>query len=96
MEVPLGREGKIMVEEEYLAFLIEQANAKMQLNSQRIETLEVIVTDIMEKLEKEEREEETKKSRIISKKCEREKNVEENNVEEFMDEDNILESLFQN
>ena len=41
LEVPIGRDGIVLVEEKYLKFLIEEANAKMKLNCERIKVLEV-------------------------------------------------------
>ncbi|XP_010152087.1 PREDICTED: tRNA wybutosine-synthesizing protein 3 homolog [Eurypyga helias] len=37
LEVPLSRQGKLMVSEEYIEFLVDVANGKMEENSRRID-----------------------------------------------------------
>ena len=97
LEVPIGIDGRILVEEKYLEFLIEQANVKMKLNCERIKVLEEVMTNELFKLtevgvgkEGKRREESTLNKEALKKN----KNKEINCVYEFKDETNILESLF--
>ena len=97
LEVPIGIDGRILVEEKYLEFLIEQANVKMKLNCERIKVLEEVMTNELFKLtevgvgkEGKRREESTLNKEALKKN----KNKEINCVYEFKDENNILESLF--
>ncbi|KAI6649581.1 tRNA wybutosine-synthesizing protein 3-like [Oopsacas minuta] len=96
LEVPIGRDGSILVEEKYLKFLVEEANIKMNLNCERINVLELAITNEITRL-------------LEMGVCQQENNHQErtlihkeNGMEikklkidsKFKDEDNILENLF--
>ena len=98
LEVPIGRDGGIIVEDRYLEFIIEQANAKMKLNCERIKVLEKAITNELFKLtEVGARKDEKISEKSILKKdgfLSKNKDKQVICVDKFKDENNILESLF--
>ncbi|KAI6658877.1 tRNA wybutosine-synthesizing protein 3-like protein isoform X1 [Oopsacas minuta] len=95
LEVPIGRDGSILVEEKYLKFLVEEANIKMNLNCERIKVLELAITNEIRLLEMGVCQQENKhQERTLIHK---ENGMEIKKLEfdtEFKDEDNILENIF--
>lgn len=90
LEVPIGRNGVVLVEEKYLKFLIDEANAKMKLNFERIKMLEVALISELANLTNVQVTEKEKIQPLYRK----EKNKQSQSSKEFGDEEDILGNLF--
>ena len=90
LEVPIGRNGVVLVEEKYLKFLIDEANAKMKLNFERIKVLEVALISELANLTNVQVTEKEKIQPLYRK----EKNKQSQSSKEFGDEEDILGNLF--
>ena len=93
LEVPIGRDGVVLVEEKYLNFLIEEANAKMKLNCERIKVLEVALISELANL--------TNVQVTVKEKIQqplylysKDNNKQSGSSKEFEDEEDIFGNLF--
>ena len=81
----------MLVEEKYLKFLIEEANAKMKLNCERIKVLELAFINELANLTNVQV---TEKEKIHQPLYNKENNKQSHNSKELEDEEDIFGDLF--